>query len=39
MELGRFAANVFGSGMLVGQELAWDEQRVASNCLFIKELW
>lgn len=25
---GDFAANVFGSGLLVAQELAWDEQRV-----------
>lgn len=25
---GDFGANVFGSGLLVGQELAWDEQRI-----------
>lgn len=26
---GDFAANVFGSGLLVSQELAWDEQRIS----------
>jgi uncharacterized protein YfiM (DUF2279 family) len=26
---GDFAANTFGSGMLVAQELAWDEQRIS----------
>lgn len=26
---GDFAANIFGSGMLVGQELAWNEQRIS----------
>ena len=25
---GDFAANIFGSGLLVGQEMAWDEQRI-----------
>jgi hypothetical protein len=28
LELGDFAFNLIGSGMLVAQELAWDEQKI-----------
>ena len=28
LELGDFSANIFGSGLFVAQELAWDDQRI-----------
>lgn len=34
---GDFGANIFGSGVLVGQELAWDEQRVRFKFSFHKK--
>lgn len=34
---GDFAANVFGSGLLIGQELAWDEQRIRMKFSFHKK--
>ena len=34
---GDFGANVFGSGLLAGQELAWDEQRIRLKFSFHKK--
>ncbi len=34
---GDFAANVAGSGLLIGQELAWDEQRIQFKFSFHKK--